>query len=238
MTVKNVTAAALAVVLAAAAFPVFADVLVENGNSAVVTNVVTSGANSGGNWAGGSEGGKGGRGGRIANDGGSQNVNSAETGNGGNGGDAGVGGTITTGDALANANLDNTVNDNDTNIDLCGCNPEHPTSEQTGHNVTVRNGNSADVLNAVTAGADTGNNDADGSRGGRGGKGGDIYNGGEGQPEGPATVGGSQNVNSSKTGKGGTGGAGADGGLVTTGHSESNAMATSVTNRNVTRIKH
>ncbi len=234
MTVKNVTAAALAVVLAATAFPVFADVLVENGNSAVVTNVVTSGANSGGNWAGGSEGGKGGRGGRIANDGGSQNVNMTTTGDGGAGGDAGVGGTITTGDALANVTLDNTVNDNDTTIDLCGCNPEVPTGEQTGHHdVTVRNGNSADVLNAVTAGADTGNNDADGSRGGRGGKGGDIYNGGT-----TEVVGGSQNVNSSETGKGGKGGTGADGGLIGTGHSESNAMATSVTNRNVTRIKH
>ncbi|TSC62755.1 MAG: PE PGRS family protein [Parcubacteria group bacterium Gr01-1014_48] len=232
MTVKKVTAAALAVVLAAAALPVFADgdVLVENNNSALVTNVVTSSANTGWNWAGGSYGGRGGRGGDIANDGGVQNVDDSSTGDGGNGGNAGVGGEVDTGDALANATLTNTVNDNDTEVDLCGCDPEHPTGEHEGHHVTVRNTNTASVDNLVAADADTGDNEAEGSHGGEGDRGGDIYNGSSSE--------GVQNVDGSSTGNGGKGGTGDAGGLVTTGHSTSNASATSVTNRNVTRIKH
>ncbi len=204
------------------------DDTVINGNDATVTNIVLSGANTGGNSAGGSEGGKGGRGGKIANDGGNQNVNSTMTGNGGNGGDAGIGGEVNSGNALANASLDNTVNDNMTDIDRCAC---ADGTGGRGGNVTVHNGSLARVGNEVGALADTGTNSADGSRGGKGGKGGDVSNGG-----------GNQNINGTKeapstTGKGGNGGKSLDGGLVTTGNSESNASSTNVVNRNVTRIK-
>ncbi|TSC62756.1 MAG: hypothetical protein G01um101448_458 [Parcubacteria group bacterium Gr01-1014_48] len=197
-----------------------------NNNDATVTNVVLSSANTGGNWAGGSYGGRGGRGGDIANDGGVQDVNDVDTGNGGNGGDAGLGGEVNSGNATANATLTNTVNDNDTNIDRCSC-----TGGGHGGDVTVRNGNVARVGNVLGALADTGDNEADGSYGGEGGQGGDVYNGG-----------GNQNVSGneeepSTTGNGGNGGKSSDGGLVTTGNSASNASSTNVVNRNVTRIK-
>ena len=241
MTVKKVTAATLAVVLAAAAFPVFAagNVHVHNTNWASVGNVVVSGANTGGNTAGGSTGGDGGNGGNIQNEGGTQNVNNAGTGHGGMGGDAGMGGEVNTGDATSDASVDNDINNNHTEVDLCGCEPTNPEQPPTSSDVKdgdveVMNDNGAEVGNAVIGDADTGSNTADGSTGGHGGRGGKIknYSGSETGPVAPGT----QNVNNASTGDGGNGGMGDAGGLVKTGKAKSTADAVNKINHNWTRV--
>lgn len=212
----------------------FGDVTVTNNSSALVSNEVVSGANTGGNTAGGSTGGNGGNGGSIKNGGGNQNVNYAGTGHGGRGGDAGVGGDVETGAATANASVDNDINYASTTVDLCHCDGTGAGSGD----VTVTNDSGAEVGNLVGAGADTGNNSADGSHGGHGGKGGKIAN-----------KGGNQNVNGSAqapttTGNGGDGGnagvgngeAGGGSGFVKTGKATSDAKAVNRINHNYTRI--
>ena len=86
--------------------------------------------------------------------------------------------------------------------------------------------NNGTVVNGVGALADTGYNGADGSMGGEGGMGGDVDNTGE-----------EQEVDDTTTGMGGMGGNGSDGGLITSGMSESHADVMTVVNRNVTRIR-
>lgn len=213
------------------------DVTVKNHNSASVYNEVLSGANTGGNKAGGSTGGDGGNGGNVANSGGNQNVNYAATGMGGNGGNGSVGGTVDTGAATANASVDNDINNNHTEVDLCGCNASSTvsTSDVENGDVRVKNRNEAEVGNVVAAGADSGMNKAKGSRGGRGGSGGDIANDG-----------GNQNVNGgveapTTTGNGGAGGNAGNaevggGGWVTTGAAKSDARAVNKINHNWTRV--
>ena len=232
MTVKNVTAGVLALVIAAAALPVLADgnVTVRNRNWASVTNLVTSGANSGGNTAGGSHGGDGGSGGSVSNSGGDQNVDHTGTGNGGNGGNAGDGGLVTTGTATSGTTVTNDVNNNNVDVNLCGCAGTTTVESQADvedNNVLIKNKNDAELGNLVASGADSGSNRAKGSRGGRGGNGGDIGNSGA-----------SQDVNHTTTGNAGNGGNGALGGTVDTtgGAATSNANVTNRVNYNVVRV--
>ncbi|OGG48499.1 hypothetical protein A2678_03300 [Candidatus Kaiserbacteria bacterium RIFCSPHIGHO2_01_FULL_53_31] len=90
------------------------DVVVHNSNHAKVINSTSASASTGGNVAGGSEGGRGGRSGKaeVENGGG----NSANSGNGGAGGDGAAGGLIQTGNAGASAGTLNIVNTNRTRV--------------------------------------------------------------------------------------------------------------------------
>ena len=195
-------------------------VIVKDKNSAVVVNHVEADANTGDNYAGGSEGGDGGNGGDINNDG-DGNVEGSTTGSGGRGGNGGVGGEVRTGNAGAGASAVNTVNSNVTRVNGCGCN-------NGGSFTVVSNRNRAVVVNHVEADADTGDNAAKGSEGGRGGNGGDIDNG---------NLFSDGDVEGSTTGSGGAGGAGSDGGLIVTGNAGSTASAINIVNRNRTRVR-
>ncbi len=200
--------------------------IVINRNEAFVMNRVSSSANTGGNYAGGSYGGDGGDAGDI--NGG--DVNQSSTGDGGVGGDASTGGTVFTGNAYATTSLYNEVNSNTTSIEGCGC--------ESG-NVVVYNRNRAVVMNDASSWANTGDNVADGSYAGRGGDGGSINpyegpvirildNGEEYDNEG--------RVDESMTGEGGAGGNAGEGGFVQTGESRSSTTFVNVVNRNLTRI--
>src|SRR5690606_21577895 len=97
------------------------DVRVRNYNYARISNHVDSSANTGGNWAGGSEGGDGGNGG-DAEAGKWGDVEDTGTGNGGNGGASDAGGAVTTGNASTDTDVWNVANSNDTRVtDDCGC---------------------------------------------------------------------------------------------------------------------
>ena len=220
---------ALVTALAFTVAPAFAGTFVFNSNSAVVGNHVSSSADTGDNYAGGSEGGNGGDAGDIENDGGVGVISGADTGNGGNGGAGGIGGAVGTGDATAGAEVINVVNSNATEIDNCGCEPteEEVVEEQGSHFTLVKNRNRAIVFNGVEAKADTGDNAAKGSEGGNAGDAGDIEN--ENAQSGTVING--------TTGNGGNGGAGSDGGFVQTGAAVSGARAVNIVNTNLTRIR-
>src|SRR3989344_5996148 len=148
-------------------------VVVVNKNTAVVGNHVSSSADTGDNYAGGSEGGNGGDAGDIENDGGVGVISGATTGNGGRGGDGGAGGMVVTGSATSGARAINVVNTNITRVgpdegEQADCCPAGP--------VVASNRNRAIVFNDVEAKADTGDNAAKGSEGGNGGDSGDIEN--------------------------------------------------------------
>ena len=190
---------------------------VTNNNSAMVSNNIVIGANTGGNWAGGSYGGEGGDGGDVVN-GDDGDVEDSNTGRGGAGGDAAEGGTIISGDISMDLEVTNRVNYNLTEIDRCACSGEGD------GDVRVRNINSALVANSTLAMANTGLNDAEGSYGGEGGDGGDIINNEDGD------------VEDSNTGNGGNAGAGGAGGFVQTGNSEVRTSLVNRINENITRI--
>lgn len=195
---------------------------VKNWNSATVENLLVVKADTGDNYAGGSEGGDGGNGGDVENEGTDQDVDTATTGNGGNGGNAGPGGIVLTGMAIARGKIVNVVNTSDTAITRCGCNG--PKDKVEGDD-KVKNYSDANVGNAGIVKADTGDNTAAESEGGDAGNGGDIENESS-----------TQDVKDSNTGNGGNGGNGSFGGLVRTGDSSAEGKIVNVVNKNVTRI--
>src|SRR3989344_6926016 len=93
---------------------------IETSNSGSISNYTSAKAETGGNWAGGSEGCEGGEGGEVENDGGDYNNGGATAGDGGNGGDASAGGLVETGRAEADAGSVNTLNTTDVDMDLGG----------------------------------------------------------------------------------------------------------------------
>lgn len=209
-----------------------------NDNEAYLENNVSAQANTGGNWSGGSYAGDGGDGGNINNS--DEDVRDSRTGRGGNGGSSGVGGTVISGDALAEASVNNRVNWNETDIQACpceadcceydfdcGCEGDRECGCPLLHgpldlNASV-NINRARLSNRVMAQANTGENNAEGSEAGEGGDGGNINNQGE-------------DVDNSTTGIGGTGGNSGPGGYVETGRAVSRSNLVNVINTNVTRI--
>ncbi|OGG48500.1 hypothetical protein A2678_03305 [Candidatus Kaiserbacteria bacterium RIFCSPHIGHO2_01_FULL_53_31] len=224
----KVAAIATALGMLAVATPAFAsghghdrggnDVSVTNNNSAVVINHTDASASTGGNYAGGSEGGNGGDTGEAeVEDGGG---NAATSGNGGTGGDGSDGGYIDTGDATATAGSLNVVNSNLTRVtgDDCGCEGDR------GGDTSVRNHNRGLVVNHTDASADTGDNKAKGSEGGNGGDTGEaeVEDGGG---------------NSADSGNGGAGGDGGIGGTVLTGSAVATSRSVNVVNTNITRIR-
>ncbi|KKT77803.1 MAG: hypothetical protein UW73_C0011G0002 [Microgenomates group bacterium GW2011_GWB1_44_8] len=240
------------------------EVTVKNTNNANVTNQVSVSASTGGNDADGGDagsGGEGGRGGRNAGNGGAgsrsgdggNGGSTGDGGNGGSGGDGGIGGIITTGDATAWSEIENTVNVNKTTIEACGCDDQedgyHSFSRR--DDITVRNRNTANVSNGVEVKAKTGHNDADGGSGSNGGDagkggsnagdGGDVTSshGGHHWWEGEYGDGGNGGDGGS-TGDGGNGGSGGEGGMggdILTGNADSGSIVVNTVNRNVTRVR-
>lgn len=205
-------------------------VTVNNSNTAHIHNTVNSSANTGNNWAGGSQAGSGGSGGNI-NTGPRGEVEGSWTGHGGYGGSSGAGGLVDTGDAVTEVAVVNTANDNYTHIqDDCKCVPKvldrkHRTVRWNDW-TNVKNRNTAHIHNTVNSSANTGHNGAGGSYGGSGGLGGDINSkskhGGE--------------VENSGTGWGGHGGHSSFGGKVLTGGAFTSVGVATIVNRNVTRV--
>lgn len=246
------TIAALVLSSFAAVTPAFAgswsnkggDVEIDNevkisvSNFAVVNNVTTSSASTGGNYAGGAYGGNAGSGGN-GDDGGNADAdadansgdadalanggNGGKGGNGGNGGDAGVGGTITTGDAEANSGVMNVVNSTDIEVEGCGCDNGVDYDDKDIDDVEVDNEvkinlvNGGIVSNFTDAYAKTGWNSAAGVEGGDAGNGGKGDDGGNADAD--ADVGGwkhygddDNNNDADAVANGGNGGNGGRGG--------------------------
>jgi len=109
--------------------PLKGDVTVINENNASIENNVSASANTGGNTVGGSSGGEGSDGGSPPA-GGENGGDNNETGDGGDGGEGGAGGTVITGDAEAEAVVENEVNTNITQVGCENCAPcEDPCAE-------------------------------------------------------------------------------------------------------------
>jgi hypothetical protein len=218
-----VVATATTIAMLASATPAFAwgnnggDVDVENkatievSNWGTVVNTTTSSASTGGNWAGGSEGGNGSMGGdgeeggnadadADADDNGDADAdatggNGGNGGKGGNGGNGGLGGQIQTGDATAEAGTVNTVNTNDLAIEGCGCDAGVDYDEDNVDDISVEDeakiklSNGGFVVNYTDAHAKTGFNWAAGSEGGNGSMGGDGEEGGNADADADADAG-------------------------------------------------
>ena len=189
---------------------------VTNVNKGMVINHVSSRAETGENYAGGSRGGDGGNSGWIGGE--ETEVDDSSTGNGGNGGSAAEGGYIQTGEAVATSQATTELNSSDTRINRCGC-------AGGDGNVRVRNYNEGFVGNGVDSKAETGENAAKGSYGGDGGGSGGI-----------GAYAGGTDIEGSTTGTGGTGGNGSTGGTVQTGRSDALSSVVNMINRTITRI--
>lgn len=225
------TVAAFALVLAFAATPASASmnsssikILVDNSGS--IDNTTKAKAETGGNWAGGSKGGRGGSGGdvEVENGGGDYNNGGADAGNGGNGANASAGGLVTTGDANADAGTVNSLNTTDVEVDLYG---EDMNSSKIKLDVDNDQGCDCEnnIDNTTRARARTGGNDADGSKGGSGGSGGDVE-----------AEDGDNNNGGASAGHGGHGGTGGIGGEVWTGEATANAGTVNVLNAVLARV--
>ncbi|OHB18534.1 MAG: hypothetical protein A2854_00175 [Parcubacteria group bacterium RIFCSPHIGHO2_01_FULL_56_18] len=239
------------------------EVKISVSNFAVVTNITTAEASTGGNYAGGSTGGEGGNAGN-GDEGGNADADAdsgdgdadadAEGGNGGNGGSGGnggaggVGGTISTGDAEANAGVANVVNSTDIEVEGCGCDAGVNYDEDEVDDITVDNEveidlyNGAFLLNVTDAYAKTGWNAADGTSGGSAGSGGEGEEGGKADADADTHGHGDANADAEggeggNGGYGGEGGFGGAGGLVVTGDATSNAGAVNVVNSTLLRVR-
>lgn len=227
---KKTLAIGLAVAMFAFAGTVFADVnsssiSITTTNAGSIDNYTSAKAETGGNWAGGSFGGNGGEGGEVEAEDGDFNNGGATAGNGGNGGNADIGGTVTTGDANADAGTLNTLNTTDVDVDLYGENMNSSSLVVDTDNDNCGCDNNID--NHTKARARTGGNDAQGSEGGEGGEGGDVEVDDDGDNNNGGATGGS----------GGSGGTGAAGGWVVTGVATSNAGSVNVLNATLVRVR-
>src|SRR3989344_4545806 len=221
--------AVVAFVLSAA--PALADVnsskiKIETKRSGSIDNYTSAKAETGGNWAGGSDAGKGGSGGDVEVDGSGDNNNGgASAGEGGDGGDAGIGGTVLTGDANADAGTVNSLNTTDVDVDLYG---EDMNSSELEIKTEYKDCECNNIDNTTKARARTGGNDADGSDAGKGGSGGDVE----------VEDGDSDNNNGgASAGDGGNGGESSDGGWVETGVATSNAGSVNILNATLVRVR-
>lgn len=187
--------------------------LIANSNIACVENSAITVAKTGDNIADGSYAGNGGTAGGIVNSG-DEDIDESSTGNGGSGGDSGIGGTVSTGIAIATTNITNDVNKN-----------VQPVGDET----VLMNRNMARLSNKVITIADTGDNKAGGSIAGTGGNGGTISSGGHHKDGG--------SIDDSTTGGGGTGGSTSEGGMVISGDASSNTTIMNIVNRNITRVR-
>jgi len=233
-------------------------------NSAVITNVTSSSASTGGNYAGGAYGGDGAEGG-DGDEGGNADADAdankgdadaianggdgGKGGKGGNGGDAGVGGTITTGNAEANSGVLNVVNSTDIEVEGCGCDngvdydDKHIDDVEIDNEVKIQLSNGVILTNVTDAYAKTGWNKAAGAAGGDAGEGGDGEEGGNADAD---ADGGWKNgdayseANGGEGGNGGRGGRGGlalEGGVVVTGDALSNSGAANVVNSTILRVR-
>lgn len=233
---QSITKSTLAVATAFAmvfafATPAFAamnssKISIEIDNSGSIVNSTSAKAQTGGNWAGGSKGGRGGSGGDVEVDGsGDYNNGGATAGDGGNGGNGALGGSVFTGDANADAGSANTLNYTDVDVDLYG---EDMNSSKV--KLDVDNGgcecDDSSIVDTTRARARTGDNNADGSKGGKGGYGGDVEAGSGDENNGGATA-----------GEGGNGGAGGAGGWVETGEATANAGSLNQLNVTFARVR-
>jgi len=214
----------------AVATPAFASVnssyiKIETTNSGSIDNTTKAKAETGGNWAGGSKGGRGGSAGDVGASSGDYNNGGATAGDGGDGGDADIGGTVYTGDAEANAGTANSLNTTDVDVDLGG-------EDMNSSKLKIETDNSDkcdcnEIKNTTKARARTGDNNAEGSKGGKGGSGGDVDVSGSGD----------NNNGGATAGDGGEGGKGDDGGLVDTGVSTANSGTINILNQTLVRVR-
>lgn len=217
------------------AAPAFADVnssyiKIEISNNGTITNTTSAKASTGGNWAGGSEGGNGGSGGDVEAGKGDNNNGGATAGDGGNGGDASAGGLVETGDANADAGSVNELNTNDVSVKT----GYHSDMNSSKLKIELDNGcgcGSSSINNTTRAKARTGGNNAEGSEGGKGGRGGDV------EANGGWFSSSDYNNGGATAGEGGNGGEGGLGGEVVTGEATSNSGAINVLNTNLVRVR-
>jgi hypothetical protein len=235
-------------------------------NMGAIMNMTGAVANTGGNYAGGSYGGNGGDGAEGGH-GGDANVdgyglaeggNGGEGGEGGEGGNGGPGGLVETGDATANAGSMNTVNSTDIDVEQadCGCDDEmdgwydalgnfHPyRNGDVNNTVEIEVENEGVVADATVAGANSGENQADGSYGGNGGNGDEGGHGGEANASQGETgcgcdvyPGQAHAGNGAMGGHGGNGGVGDVGGTIRTGRAMADAGTINVVNTNLIRVR-
>jgi hypothetical protein len=243
------------------------EVKISVANFAVVHNVTTSSASTGGNYAGGAYGGNGAEGGEGDEGGnadadadaeegdaeaGAQGGNGGNGGKGGNGGDAGVGGTITTGDAEANSGVMNVVNSTDLEVEGCGCDGNVNYDENEVDDIEVDNEvklelvNGGIVSNFTDAYAKTGWNVAAGVEGGNAGEGGNGDEGGNADADADSDAhhddmsdadAWAQGGEGGNGGRGGRGGVALEGGVVVTGNATSNSGAVNVINSTLLRVR-
>lgn len=206
--IKKLIAVGSIVGMALTALPVLASntITIINSNTSLIINEVLTISNSGWNEANGGNGGTGGSGGSVvASDDGNTG------GNGGNAGAGGAGGDITTGDATSATTITNKVGKNKVEITACNCDLD---------DITVINGNEAEVGNGVLTDSDSGLNVTDGGNGGGAGAGGSV------------TLSDDNNTG----GNGGNGGNGGAGGIVNSGWSTSVTTIVNRIGKNITRI--
>ena len=231
-------------------------------NSGTIMNITTALSNTGGNVAGGSQGGDATDAGNGGS-GGDANVSYGEAngGNGGyggdaNGGEAGPGGLVQTGDAEANAGSMNSLNTTDIEIEQadCGCDREvqgwydewgnfHQFRRgDVDNSVVVEVENEGAIIDMTTAGSNSGLNAAEGSEGGDATDAGKGGSGGEANAEawysecGCDVYGGHANAGHGADGGDVNGGAGGVGGTIVTGEARSNAGSINIMNTVLVRV--
>ncbi|OGG57859.1 hypothetical protein A2765_06625 [Candidatus Kaiserbacteria bacterium RIFCSPHIGHO2_01_FULL_56_24] len=243
-TVAALVAAALVLFSAAPAFAAINSsyIKIETKNSGKITNVTSSKADTGDNYAGGSYGGDGGNGGDVeaeaeagddykSDASANGNNGGALAGDGGNGGNASFGGTVKTGDATSVADTQNGLNSTEVDLDVKGdmnstvLKVEADNAEECGCN---------EIKNDTKSRARTGDNRAKGSYGGDGGRGGEIEAEAEADGDGDAEANG--NNGGAVAGNGGTGGSGDAGGLVETGEADSTSGTINLLNTLLVRL--
>lgn len=207
---KKILAFSTAAAMLAGALPAFAapnDILIRTVNSAEVLNSVSATASTGSNTA---------NGGSAASTLNGGNISDVNFGNeGGNGGTTvlgGLGGMIKTGDALATASVENTLNSTSADVEA--------TPWAVGQ-IRVRTRNTVSLMNEAGAGAASGDNVATGAGATNNATGGNVDSSG-----------------SSNTGGNGGGHVEAGGGgFVGTGAATSHASIVNILNANMTRIR-
>ncbi len=221
--------------LVLSAVPAFADVnssaiKIETRNSGTIDNYTSAKAETGGNWAGGSKGGRGGKGGEVEVDGsGDYNNGGASAGFGGHGGIADIGGTVKTGDADAHSSTENFLNSTDVDVDLYGEDLNSSKIKVETYNDTDNcecEGDDNNIKNRTKSRARTGDNSSEGSEGGKGGKGGDVE-----------ASSGDNNNGGAYAGDAGHGGSSNDGGWVETGDADAMSEVVNVVNETLVRVR-
>ena len=196
-------------------------------NSGTIGNTTTALSSTGGNFGGGSVGGRGGRGGSVNATLGNENNGGASGGNGGSGGSASAGGFVQTGNASADAGTLNDVNSTDAEVEGCDC-----PGDINGLTIEANIDNNRvaptqnHINNFTDARSRSGANVALGSDGGNAGDGGVVTSGA-----------GNENNGGASAGTGGTGCSGDVGGTIVTGNSNSTSGAINLLNNTFIRVR-